>query len=236
MDFFAGFLSGIAQVLTGHPFDTMKIWSQNNKNIKINKSLYRGIYYPLLTNSIIVSANFGIYNLVYNKINIKNDEKQIQSIFIPGAYFISGAAAGISTNFLVTPVDFYKINAQMRTNKLIKLNSFPNFPLTSIYRGFTISLLREGLGYATYFHTYFTLRDYEYNSFLSGGIAGIFCWMFTYPLDVIKTRVQSGSANNIICAFQQGNLFRGIQYSLVRAFIANSVGFYVYDAVKNLKK
>ena len=30
MEFFAGFLSGITQVLTGHPLDTMKIWAQNN--------------------------------------------------------------------------------------------------------------------------------------------------------------------------------------------------------------
>ena len=62
----AGFGSGIMQAIIGHPMDTLKVYSQDTdfkRKIKI-KNLYRGITYPLLTNSIICSINFSFLNIL----------------------------------------------------------------------------------------------------------------------------------------------------------------------------
>ena len=41
-DYFVGSISGIAQTITGHPFDTLKVKRQNNIPLKYNfKRLYR---------------------------------------------------------------------------------------------------------------------------------------------------------------------------------------------------
>ena len=63
--FFAGLISGTAQILSGHPLDTLKVNLQNNtlKKLNINyRNLYKGISYPLVTNSMLVSVQFDVYD------------------------------------------------------------------------------------------------------------------------------------------------------------------------------
>ena len=47
-EFQAGAFSGLAQNIVGHPFDTAKVFIQNNKCLKSLKPLqsYRGFIYP----------------------------------------------------------------------------------------------------------------------------------------------------------------------------------------------
>ena len=68
---------------------------------------------------------------------------------------------------------------------------------------------------------------------ISGGIAGLLNWTFTYPIDVIRTRQM---ANNISIkkAINQGNLWKGYSACAMRAIIVNSASFYVYEKSKNL--
>ena len=64
--FLAGSITGISQVLVGHPFDTIKVYYQNevvqNKNRYSIRNLYNGIRYPLFTSTLLVSLQFGIYD------------------------------------------------------------------------------------------------------------------------------------------------------------------------------
>ena len=54
-------------------------------------------------------------------------------------------------------------------------------------------------------------------------------WLFTYPLDTIKTRIQGRVSSSIKEALKMGSLFSGITLCMIRAFIVNSVGFYTYE-------
>ena len=68
----------------------------------------------------------------------------------------------------------------------------------------------------------------DLNNLISGGLAGITSWTITYPIDTIKTRIQSKHIS-FSKAIKQYNLFKGLSVSLLRAFIVNSVGFYTYE-------
>jgi len=271
MDYYiAGSASGIIKIIIGHPLDTLKIWKQNKTVVKITPSnLYRGIAYPLLTNTPIVSINMGVYHYIYKQLAIRGLEKQ---------YALSGAIAGLVTGPLVAMVDVYKINKQMKTgpdsecisrsstssrtilsklkNRSFRLGKLENksykpmirgdisantdintsvgsnllHSFKTLTRGMGATIAREFLGFAFYFHTYYWMRDYNWNPLISGGVAGLGCWLPTYPLDVIKTRVQSGRAINMTQAFKQGNLWGGLGFCLSRAFLANAIGFYAYES------
>lgn len=74
--------------------------------------------------------------------------------------------------------------------------------LKSLYVGFYPTFLREILGLSVYFGSYeagMRLLSKGENSaeapilgaFLAGGIAGSASWFFTYPIDYVKTLMQS---------------------------------------------
>ena len=62
------------------------------------------------------------------------------------------------------------------------------------------------------------------NVFLAGGIAGSASWLITYPLDTIKTRIQTNN-DTFISAMQKKQLFKGLGFTLLRGFIVNGAGF-----------
>ena len=79
---------------------------------------------------------------------------------------------------------------------------------------------------------------------LAGGMAGIFSWVFTYPQDVLKSRLQAdgwgaaqqyrGTAHCLrasLAAEGAACLVRGIGSTVVRAFPMNAVTFGVYSYV-----
>lgn len=68
--------------------------------------------------------------------------------------------------------------------------------LNNFRKGLNITLLREIPSFSIYFSTYYYMKENKYNELISVGVAGVLCWLPTYPLDVIKTRIQS---NNFSC-------------------------------------
>ena len=209
-EFILGFVNGSIQTIIGHPLDTIKVLLQQNKlkyPIKFSK-LYQGVLPPLLGNSIIVSSQFGLNDYFYKYMN---------------NHFYSGCLSGIISSFIVNPIELYKIRFQ---NSLTNLNINP-------YKGLYSTFLRESFGNSFYFGTYYYLHHNEIcNSFLAGGISGWVAWFFSYPQDVIKTRIQSGYSKNIYEAYKYGKLWKGFGVCSIRSFIVNGVGFYCYDLMK----
>ena len=207
--FFAGLVSGTSQILSGHPLDTLKVNLQNNTLQKFNinyKNLYKGISYPLITNSMLVSVQFGVYDnlrkLGYND-------------------YISSSSAGVITGLITSPIDRFKIKKQILSKNIY------NNP----FKGLSLTLSREIPANIIYFNSYNYFRNNDFSILTSGGLAGFFSWLITYPIDAIKTRIQSDKFKNIKSAIQKGGLFKGIIPCLTRALIVNSIGFYVYETI-----
>ncbi len=80
--------------------------------------------------------------------------------------------------------------------------------------------------------------------FWTGAICSNLAWLTIWPIDVVKSQIQSGKEeyrnksvllllyNNI----QSGILFRGILPGLLRSFIANGCSMVVYNKVLELMK
>lgn len=212
-DFYNGVIVGAVQTLTGHPFDTLKVIQQTNPNNikytnKLNLKLFRGMLYPLLGSGIFNSIQFGTYQYLNNKID---------NIFLPG--LLSGFISGIILN----PIDMLKINRQLNNNH--KLN---------LLRGSHITCMRESLSTLIYFKSYYKCMEYSkkktsFDSFLAGGTAGVLSWFFTYPIDIVKTRIQSYKCYGVSQALWMGGLSQGLSFCLARAFIVNGSGFTAYN-------
>ena len=216
IDFAKGFLIGNAQTIVGHPFDTIKTRIQSSKPINIF-TLHRGVTFPLLSTSLINSVMFGSYGYFTTITN--ND-------------FVSGFASGLVISPIVAPIDKLKIDFQI--NSKLKIS---DIKFQEIFKGFSPTMIRESVSTGVYFSTYNYFKkaqfvDGDKNILLSGGIAGIFSWLFTYPIDVIKTRIQSGEAFTYRHAYSQGYLFRGLGVCLFRSFLVNSIGFYIYENIE----
>ena len=209
-DFINGSMVGVCQTIIGYPLDTIKCRIQSKKNIKqlSIKYLFRGISFPFASSVLLNTSLFGMYSKFYNRTN---------------SHFLSGFCAGTINSVFVTPFDYYKINYQ--------INKGHNFDFKP-FRGLSYVFLRESISSSLYFGIYFNLNDKINNPLISGGTAGICAWLFTYPIDTVKTRFQGDLRTTYFDAIKQKNYFNGLRYCLFRACIVNSLSFYLYEQLK----
>ena len=105
--------------------------------------------------------------------------------------------------------------------------------LKGLSRGLGLTIMREVPAFGLYFSSYEILVKAKKNStawvFAAGGFSGIISWIFTYPIDVVKSRIQAdnfGKAaqykNTLQCIRTSvasdgfGVLFRGMNSTIIR--------------------
>ena len=242
--FISGCFGGIVGTLLSHPFDTLRIKTQmNNRSIMNNFKeiyknhgligFYKGLPSPLLAISLEKSIVFGVYNTMNNNKMFNN--KKVNTI-------VSGYTAGVAASLFVAPMEAIKMNQQ----------HFPNYTLDkcindlvrsrNLFKSLPPTLFREPPGFAIYFSVYNMLNDnLQYNTllhkFVYGSIAGCISWIFIYPADVIKTRVQLdntvGLIEHIKYAYNNNLFYRGFSLSIMRAIPLHGGAFFGYEYLKN---
>ena len=214
-EYIKGSIVGLSHTLLGHPLDTLKILKQNNilrfHSIKQHPlSLLRGIRYPMFVSVGYNSSLFGLYT---------DFKKQGFNDFNAG--FLSGSIL----SFFLNPFDLYKIRTQTSKTKIYihTLNPFI---------GLKYTFARDSLSSGLYFYTYKKCKQNHISPFISGGFAGILSWITTYPIDTINTRCQKNISNphlSLKSLIQQGGLWQGVTFCLLRAFLVNGTSFYIYE-------
>lgn len=218
-DIAAGFVGGATQVLIGQPADLVKIRLQTTsatsssqviKDVIKNEGLlafYKGTLPPLFGVGVCVSLQF--YGFHEAKRQILQYTGQSQLNLWPQTY-IAGAVAGVVNSPVTSPVEQLRILSQSSSGELISLTStvkkiFAEHGIRGIYRGFDITLIREFQAYGVWFLTYEALikKIVELHHYKSrdqigtpellacGALAGNALWLSSYPLDVIKSNIQS---------------------------------------------
>lgn len=218
-----GTLAGIAQVASGHPFDTVKVYLQTqNKNkyggmldcfrkIIMNEgplSLYKGATSPLFGAMFHNINAFFSYDLtkkliMYSKCIDNESELKTSDLFL------AGSISALPISLFEAPLDHIKCKMQIQSkNNIIYTNAIQG--LSKIYSkngfrgvmmGYNATLLRNapsfGIYFSSYQYTYDSLQKYNINEnikyFLSGGLAGLYSWSLLYPFEVVKTRIQVDS-------------------------------------------
>ncbi|MCJ1484735.1 hypothetical protein MMC06_004908 [Schaereria dolodes] len=129
-------------------------------------------------------------------------------------YYFSGAFAGIANSVISGPIEHVRIRLQTQPHgagrlyigpiDCIKKLSAHEGVLKGLYRGEAVTILREAQAYGIWFLTFEYLmnadaarnkvkRD-EISSLKVagyGGLAGEALWLASYPLDVVKSKMQS---------------------------------------------
>lgn len=214
-EFISSSMVGITQTLIGLPFDTVKVWIQNNKRVVSKNPLnyYRGVrpeFCSAIISNCIVFPSYK-YTLDYTNHNS----------------FLSGALAGVFNSLFVYPLRTSKIYKQMGMNftfnKFIKLRGI----------GYLSTFFRESVGFSMYFGMYSYARNNNIPIFLSGALAGLFNWGISYPFDTIGNR-QIAQNTSILKAIKMGNIYRGYSVCLLRSMIVNSANFFVYEKITSI--
>lgn len=231
-----GFLAGISQTVLGHPFDTIKTRKQMYPYIKINniakniikkegiRSFYKGYLPPLLGGCIQNSFIFSTEHYFNNYFQKK---------------YITGFFAGGITSFILSPFELIKCRMQINQDKklslketiyLLKKNN------VKLSRGTGLTFLRDSIGFSLYFSIYNSMQEYNNNPLINGGFAGVVSWIYSYPIDVLKTKYQLSnqeSLNYIIKSTKFKHLTSGMWLMLVRSFIVNAGIFYIFENLSN---
>jgi len=232
-------------------------------------SLFRGMGPPLATAGIVNAMVFCCYGgsgRLWDRCFVdpgaefstdRGDRGVLKS-------FVSGTATGIFTSLVICPAEHIKCRLQIQpgigvarycgpTDALKKI--FASHGFRGLYRGW-IATCSMGPGLGLYFATYENLKERlrkrleRHNSghaqlkasILAGGIAGSLSWASIYPIDVIKTRIQTSPLERCPprmrtmwkMLVREGGvkaLFRGVGVTVFRAFAVNGIIFPVYELV-----
>lgn len=206
--FIDGFLSGSIQSIVGHPFDTIKTRLQLGKPFE-RKGYYKGFYPALLCGCFQNGFLFYI-----------EKKSQIEE----GGRLFSGLVSGALTSVLVCPLEKWKSRIQM---------GITTRDTSPWYRGMGMTVARDSIGFASYFYCYEWCREQKYPIFWSGGIAGVVSWIFSYPFDVMKTRLQVGMKPSSFMSWKGHGL--GLTVVMSRAFLVNGSIFYSFEFLENCR-
>jgi solute carrier family 25 carnitine/acylcarnitine transporter 20/29 len=265
-DFTAGYISGIANILSGQPFDICKIRMQSQgtgslvatfNSIVKNEgllSLWKGSLFPLV--------GFGLCNSIAFSVNEKSKYffKQMtgSNNLHLGFYMLSGSFAGVANSVISSPMEHIRIRMQIQTKEFKLYNGsidcftkiLAEHGLRGLYKGFALTVLREFCLYGCYFGAYEGLKQWGGRAdslwlMTIGGLAGMSGWMGGCLIDNLKSKVQTDSFENPKYKnFQElrkvmtfKEMSKGFSAGMIRAFPVNAITFFTFElAMKGLYK
>ncbi|CAL8289587.1 mitochondrial basic amino acids transporter isoform X1 [Gadus morhua] len=214
--------------------------------------LYKGIGSPMMGLTFINAIVFGV----------QGNAMRYLGRDTPANQFLAGASAGLIQCVICCPMELAKTRMQMQgtgekkksSRKLYKnsldclVRIYRREGIRGINRGMVTTVIRETPGFGIYFLAYDVLTrrlgcepDDPYmipKLLFAGGMSGIASWLSTYPVDVIKSRLQADGMggvhqyNGIADCVRQSlkkegwRVFtRGLTSTLLRAFPVNATTF-----------
>jgi solute carrier family 25 carnitine/acylcarnitine transporter 20/29 len=278
-DFWAGYISGAAGILIGNPLDVLKVRLQADpsvtptsytSNFSSAGSLIRGATAPILGYGALNALLF----VTYNRSSAFLNTNPVGTPANLWSTWLAGAIGGLASWVVSTPTELVKCRAQLSSSSswVITKEIVRAEGIRGLYFGGVVTALRDSVGYGFYFWSYELSTRFMMDRFkekgssgqeaakvlLCGGLAGVVTWASVFPLDVVKTRVQTqifrtpesspllegtvpaettpqkrlGAieiARNAYRTEGPSVFFRGLAVCSVRAFIVNAAQWAVYE-------
>ncbi|KAI8384546.1 mitochondrial carrier domain-containing protein [Radiomyces spectabilis] len=178
-------------------------------------------------------------------------------------FYLAGAASGLANSVVSGPVEHIRTRLQVQTGTGYKgpidciKQIYRSHGLAGIYKGQGITMAREFQGYGAYFFAYewlvkksmeragitkrSELPTWQVCTF--GAAAGYAMWFTVYPLDAIKSKLQTDGfdkatrkyssaldcARKTLAVEGMGGFFRGIGPCLLRAAPVNAATFVGFE-------
>lgn len=226
-------------------------------------SLFRGAAAPILGYSALNSILFLTYNRTLKGLDPSiPDPTKLAGVRLDHIW-VAGAIGGLACWVVSAPSELIKCRTQLRvdgasSSYATAKDVYRRHGIRGFYLGGTITSMRDSFGYAWYFWTYELTKRMLLSRgadpfadpraadiLIAGGVAGVVTWASVFPLDVIKTRIQTQSFGENEALLGQGHslqqksawqvardvarvegmtgLYKGLGVCSLRAFIVNAV-------------
>ncbi|XP_059641756.1 mitochondrial arginine transporter BAC2 [Cornus florida] len=276
-EFVAGGFGGMAGVMAGYPLDTLRIRQQSSssgsacsilRNVVASEgplALFRGMGAPLASVTFQNAMVFQIYAVLsraFDSTVPATDPPSYKGVAL------GGFGAGAIQSLILSPIELVKIRLQLQSKNhrrpqeadchrgpvSVARSIVRTEGLRGIFRGLTITMLRDAPAHGLYFWSYERMREKFHpgcrktgqesvdTMLIAGGLAGVASWVCCYPLDVVKTRLQAQSESSpskytgIVDCFHRSVktegysvLWRGLGTAVARAFVVNGAIFTAYE-------
>ena len=204
------------------------------------RGFYRGGTALFVGGGLMRSAQFGVYNSVITTLNNRQGGKTLPNQYWFGCIdpnvVLAGYAGGIGRGLVEGPFEMVKVRRQVVSGWNIR---------DDVFRGFGTTLFRNSFLFSS-FVIYMDIfrreveekRQHTVYPGIKAGICANIAWATIWPLDVVKTRRQSGKYDGkssgwlLRDAFRNGDMYRGLTMGMLRSFIANGVSMEVYTVVE----
>jgi len=270
-DLIAGTIGGASGIVVGHPIDTVKVRLQVDRSYKgitdcVLKTLrlegpssfFKGVVAPVLgaapINAVVFVTYGGVMRLAAENYGKKVDESELP-IYWHG---LAGICAGFGQNVFGTPNELVKIKCQVnrtenvRSIQMAKRLVSQGGLFKGLFQGFWITAARDTPAFGIYFVSYEYYRNLFQSwgmsqvasAFFAGGMAGSNSFLFTHPIDVIKSLRQEQKIGTpkhqtrtlylikqaYVANGRSVSIFaRGVIPSVIRAYPVSAVTFVIYD-------
>ncbi|KXJ90146.1 mitochondrial carrier domain-containing protein [Microdochium bolleyi] len=183
-------------------------------------AFYKGTLTPLVGIGACVSIQFGAFGLAKRYLENANAAaasplNPLKSKDLSyGQYYAAGAFAGVANSVISGPIEHVRIRLQTQPHGAARLYNGPldcvrklsshGGVLRGLYRGEAVTILREAQAYGCWFMAFEYMMNQDakrnnidrkeiapYKVAFYGGLAGEVLWLGSYPLDVIKSKMQT---------------------------------------------
>ncbi|KAG1147323.1 hypothetical protein G6F37_000827 [Rhizopus arrhizus] len=269
-DCLSGTVGGIVQVLVGQRLQTQSatnpLYTGMMDCVKKTRAkegfggFYKGTMTPLVGIGACVSIQFVVLEAMKRHFNGSNKAGEFLS---NSQLYLAGAASGVANSFVSGPVEHIRTRLQVQTGTGYSgpldciRQIYRSHGLSGIYKGQGITMAREFQGYGAYFLAYEWLvqramieNNLQKRSELEtwkvcafGAAAGYAMWFTIYPMDAIKSRLQTDGftpenkqySSALDCARKTfakegvAGFFKGIGPCLLRAAPVNAATFMGFE-------
>ncbi|KAL9134019.1 MAG: hypothetical protein Q9175_004799 [Cornicularia normoerica] len=252
----AGGVGGVCAVIVGHPFDLVKVRMQTAE-----KGVYSGAL-DVVRKTVAREGLRKGYDVGQKLVRAFSPQTNSEAHFTIAQTSTAGFFSAIPMTIITAPFERVKVLLQIQGQKQLAPGEKPRYSggmdvvrqlykeggIRSVYRGSAMTLARDGPGSATYFASYeyvkrkMTPKDADGNPsgelsltavMTAGGAAGVAMWIPVFPIDTIKSRLQSAEGRPTIGGTIRGlyanggfkAFFPGMGPAMARAVPANAVTF-----------
>lgn len=248
-----GLLYGFTAVAVGQPFDTMKTKMQAMRGFESHgllrsfgktirergiTGLYRGGLPIFCGYGLYVSAGFAAFEASYTYLDNPFGKFEIPLTGgIQNRVIIGGVLSAVARAVIETPLEYIKVRRQ----------THQPWRLRNVTTGFGVTLCRSIGVVCTFFIVVDSGRRHApdlfsrpfLGPFLTSGVAATLGWWVIWPLEYMKSQVQSsyGQDQSVLSRMrgvvrEKGflALYRGIGPGTLRSFIANGTSMIVMAA------
>ena len=225
-------------------------------------AFYKGTTMPLIGVGACVSIQFGVVQWSKRLFASMNAKQSPTQQITPLQQYTAGLLGGVANSWVAGPVEHVRIRMQTQKGHDIRgpfdcvRQIVQKAGVTGVFRGMGPTLLREGHGMGVYFLTYEYIVQQRLKalgisrdqvpistSMVAGGLSGILLGMMIYPIDVVKSYMQTDAiepskrqfrssldvVRYINASYGLKGYVRGIEPTLLRAPFVNAATFVAFE-------